>query len=301
MASALSPTAVASSEDRQGPVTTRDFAELVKYYQVTHKAIVRLTGILHRLPSNQPLVIGKHTIRRSDVSKYSQAYVSQLGDLRKIFNSKRRSKGTRKTNSQLNSLFYVSDQLVAFYKKDANLGPLDPSQKKSDPLSHHIDILTDKHMATSGILTSLISRYIEANSLKTPEASGRFMPDERMKKAFANTKYQLFGENLAKRSIATGTPQEKVDKIKENISQGSKSAFSRVSGRVDRRSGKSVYDKDTGLLYTTMMVFNNFYRVPPSLLTDEEKEALQDEDNIAAARELQTSLSNITKWSHSNK
>ena len=297
MASALSPTSVATT-NTDGPLSAKQFSELVKYYQTTHKAIVRLTALVNKLPPNQTLKIGDHTIKRKDVSEYSNAYVSQLGDLRKVFSRKKRK--TTRTNSQLNSLFYVSDQLVAFYK-GANLGPVDPASPKSGKLADHLDLLIQRRMSTSGILTSLISRYIEANSLKTPESAGRFQPDSRMKTAFGTTKYLLRKEDLGKRGVPSDVPSERADKITASIKSGSKSAFDRVSDRIDRRTGKPVYDKSTGLLYTTMMVFNNFYRIPPQLLTEEEIEELRDEDNISAARELQTTLSQITAYNNSRK
>ena len=297
MSQALSPTTVASNV-KSGPVSSKDFAECIKYYQQTHKAIVALSGLVNKLPANQPLQIGNHTIRRSDVNKYSQAYMSQLGDLRKIFSSKR--KKSKRPNSQLNSLFYVSDQLVNFYK-NSNLGPLDPEDPNGEQLADHIDILLENRMSTSGILTSLISRYIESNNLKTPNSSGRFTPDKKMEKCFANTKYVVNKKDFSKRSLPSETPADKAERIQENISLGSKSAFDRVSDRVDRRSGKSVYDKDTGLLYTTMMVFNNFFRIPPQLLTEAEKAKLVDEDNITHAKELQVKLSKITLYNNSKK
>lgn len=297
MSSALSPTTVASSEN-SGPVSPKDFAECIKYYQQSHKAIVALAGLVNKLPANQPLQIGNHTIRRSDVNKYSQAYISQLGDLRKLFSNRKRK--TKRQNTQLNSLFYVSDQLVNFYK-NSNLGPLDPEDPEGEQLADHIDILLQDRMSTSGILTSLISRYIDANNLKTPNSSGRFTPDKKMEKSFANTKYVLNKKDLSKRSLPSSLSSEKAERIRENISEGSKSAFDRVSNRVDRRSGKSVYDKESGLLYTTMMVFNNFFRIPPQLLSEAEQEKLTDPDNIAAAKELQGRLSKITSWNHSKK
>ena len=296
MATALSPTVATTQTD--GPLSAKQFSELVKYYQTTHKAIVRLTALVNKLPANQTLKIGDHTIKRKDVSEYSTAYISQLGDLRKVF-AKRKRKSTR-TNSQLNSLFYVSDQLVAFYK-GANLGPLDPSVSKSGKLSDNLDILIKRRMATSGILTSLFSRYIETNSLKTEGSAGRFQPDARMKTAFASTKYLLRREDLGKRDLPSDVPSERAERIGANIKAGSKSAFDRVSDRVDRRTGKPVYDKSSGLLYTTMMVFNNFYRVPPQLLSEEEVEELRDEENISAARELQGTLSKITAYNNSRK
>ena len=294
MAQALSPTAKAATKDAC-PATSKEFAEYVKYYQQTHKAIVRLTALVNRLPASQSLKIESHTIRRSDVNKYSQAYVSQLGNLRKMFANRKR-KSTR-NNSQLNSLFYVSDQLISFYD-GAKLGPLDPTNLKGRKLASEIDILTTNHMSTSGILTSLISRYIDSNKLKTEGSPGRFMPDSRMKSALTNTVYTLKGEDLSKRPLAPETPSEKVTKIKESISVGKKSAFARVSTRTDKRTGSAVYDIKTGLLYTTMMVFNNFYRIPTALLTDAEKEDLLDQDHIDKARELQEKLTRITEYNH---
>lgn len=292
MSVVLSPTSIASTAT-DGPLSQKQFSDLIKYYQSTHKAIVRLTALVNKVPGNQTLKIGEHTIKRKDVSEYSHAYVSQLGDLRKVFANRKRK--TTRTNSQLNNLFYISDQLAAFYK-GANLGPSDPSSSDSDDLSDHISLLTQKRMSTSGILTSLISRYIDHNSLKTPDSAGRFTPDKRMMKAFATTKYVLRKEDVSKRGLPDSVPSDRADKIMASVKQGTKSAFDRVSDRVDRRTGKPVYDKENGLLYTTMMVFNNFYRIPPQFLTQEELEELRDEDNIAQAKELQTTLSNITTF-----
>ena len=297
MASVLSPTSIASTST-DGPLSQKQFSELVKYYQSTHKAIVRLTSLVNRVPGNQPLRIGEHSIKKKDVSEYSNAYISQLGDLRKVFSNRKRK--TNRTNTQLNSLFYVSDQLVAFYK-GANLGPADPASPKSGKLSDRIGILINQRMSTSGILTSLISRYIDANSLKTEGSAGRFQPDSRMKTAFSNTKYLHRKEDLGKRSLPSDLVSDKADKIRGNIKSGAQSAFARVSDRVDRRTGKPVFDKSSGLLYTTMMVFNNFYRIPPQLLTEEEREELRDEDNVASARELQKTLSNITAFNNAKK
>lgn len=297
MSSALSPTSVAVTSE-SGPTSSKEFSEHVKYYQQAHKAIVRLTALVNRLPSSQPLKIGNHNIRRSDVNKYSQAFVSQLGDLRKLYSSRKKRKG--KNNSQLNALFYVSDQLVDFYD-GAKLGPADPSDPSQGDLSDEIEVLVKHRMSTSGILTSLISRYIDTNKLKAKTISGRFVPDSRMKQAFSDTKYMLNGKDLSKRKIRPDTTPEKKEKVKEHISLGKKSAFARVSSRVDKKSGNPVYDTKTGLLYTTMMVFNNFYRIPGALITDEEKEMLTDPEVVDMSRDLQKTLSSITEWNNTQK
>lgn len=290
--SGLSPTSKAVTESNKS-VSTREIAEHIKYFQQTHKAIVRLTAIVNKLPSNQPFVYKEYSIRRSDINKYSQAYVSQLGDLRKLFTRKKK-KGNR-SNNQLNSLFYVSDQIVDFYSK-ADLGTIDVGSKKVK-LSKQLDLLTKYHMSTSGILTSLISRYIEHNGLKTPGQSGRFKPDPHMKKCFNSTEYLLCKDDLSDREIAPGTSQEKVDKIKLHIKEGNMSAFEKVEDRMDKRTQTKLYDEKTGAAFTTMMVFNNFYRVPPSLLYESERDELKMEKYVEMAKDLQEKLSSLSKKS----
>ena len=302
MASATSPSTRLASQSEDGPVSSKKFSELIKYFQQVHKALMEMQALVHKLPANQALKFGNHTFRASDINTYSRIYMTQLGDLKKIYNS--RKKRTNKGGSaQLQSLFYVSDQLVDFYKS-AKLGPSDPEKPKSK-LSKEIDLITDKHMATSGILTSLITNYIDANGLKATDkdgkATGRFIPDDHMIDSFSDCVYTLHGKNISKRSCREGTPPEKVSEIKEKVSQGKKSAFDRVKSRVDKRSGEHFYDEDNGLLYTTMMVINNYYRIPGHLLSDEEREALLDEENIEASNELQEKLSKITKHRNANK
>jgi len=50
-----------------------------------------------------------------------------------------------------------------------------------------------------------------------------------------------------------------------------------------------------------MMIFNNFYRIPKELLTDEERERLVDPDAIEMAEELQKKLSKITETVNARK
>lgn len=294
MDTATSPTSKAVSKG-SGPLTTREFSEHVKYYQQAHKAIVRLTAELSNQPYNQPLKIpdSDFVIRRSDLSKYSQAYVAQLGDLRKMFSN--RKKKSNRTNNQLNSLFYVSDQLVKFYTK-VDLGFTEPNNKKSPKLGKQLELLTKYHMATSGILTSLISKYIDYHNLKSKSENGRFVPDDHMLSCFKTTSYMLDGEDLSERSVASGTPSEKVEKIQKHIDEGGNSAFEKVKDRVDKRTNRKLYD-DTGASFTTMMVFNNFFRIPPALLLEEEREELKKEKYIEMAKDLQSKLTSNTKSS----
>lgn len=301
MASALSPTTRAANSVEDGPVSAKKFSELIKYFQQTHKALMEMSALVNKLPANQSLKFGSHTFRSSDINTYSRIYMAQLGDLKTIYS--RRKKRAHKGSSQLQQPFYLSDQIVDFYK-NANLGLADPEKPRSK-LSKEIELITEKHMATSGILTSLITNYIEANNLKAVDEdgkpTGRFMPDDRMMDAFSDCIYTLHGKDISKRKCRDGTASEKVGDIKNKVSQGKKSAFDRVKERVDSRSDEPYYDKKKGLLYTTMMVFNNFYRIPGPLLSDEEKESLQDPENMEACKELQEKLSKITEHRNAHK
>ena len=288
MSLGTSPTATAN----QGPTTNQEFGKYIRYFQDSHKAIMRWNSILSNAPSSGITIKGVDggedtVLRRADIAKYSQIYIQELGDLKKIYASRKRK--TNRTNSQLRSLYYVSDQLVAFYTK-ANLGPIDPETGKGK-LADKLSLITEKRMATSGILMSLFARYIHVNGLKT-SSGGRFSVDARMKKAFATTNYRLNGVDFSKRKIADGTPEEKVQELKEKISQGKKSAFDRVASRVDK-NGKSMYDTKEGLLYTSMCTLNNFFRIPTQLLSAQEREALNAEDNVESAKELQEILTCI--------
>jgi hypothetical protein len=296
MSAALSPTSTSVNSD--GPVTKQDFGELIKYFQQTHKALIRMTALVNRLPATQSLSVGAHRIKRQDVNRASQAFISQLGDLRKVFASRKKRSG--KNNNQLKSLFYVSDQLVDFYKK-SDLGKVDPSDPDSEDLTDEIELITKNKMSTGGILTSLIFRYIEHNNLRENSSKGRFLPDSNMEKQFSNTKYMLDGKDISKRKIRLDAAPDKVEKIKTNIADNKNSAFKRVSSRKDKKTGKSFYEKDTGLLNTAMMIFNNFYRIPKELLTDEERERLVDPDAIEMAEELQKKLSKITETVNARK
>ena len=290
--SATSPTADATSK----VVTSQDFGRYIRYFQDSHKAIVKWNSILANAPPSGITIKATEdgesdtVLRKSDIAKYSQIFIAELGDLKKIYANKKQRKTTR-NNSQLRSLFYVSDQLAAFYNK-ANLGPIDPSTGKGK-LADKLAIITEKRMATSGILMSLFARYIQVNGLKTE--SGRFKPDARIKKAFATSNFRLNSTDVAKRKLPSNTPQEKIDAVKEKIQSGKKSALSRIAERTET-NGRKMYDEEEGLLYTSMCTLNNFYRIPTVLLTESEKQELLDPSNVEEARELQEILTQIKNF-----
>ena len=287
MSLATSPTT--NAVEQQGVVTNQEFGRYIKYFQDGHKALMKWKEIVSNAPASGVTVDtdeGEKVMTRKAIARYSQDYVNQLNDLKKIF-ANRKKKSTRSSNHLHNSLFYVSDQLVAFYTK-ANLGPIDPETGKGK-LADKLKILTEKRMATSGILTSLFTQYIRHNNLK--KETGRISVDTRMKKAFATTNYRLNATDLSKRSISGVSDAEK-QVLKDKLTDSKKSAFARLDGCTDKR-GLSIYDSKEGFLWTCMMKINNFYRVPKQLLSESEQAALTDPANFEEAKELQEILTHI--------
>jgi len=299
MATSLSPTArMVNSIDADEPVASKTFSESIKYFQNIHKVLVEMTAYVNRAPGNA-LKFGNHTFTNKDINQYSKIYISQLGELKKVFNSRRRQKRNKNGETQAKKPYYVSEQIVDFYKS-ANLGPSDPEKPKSK-LSKSISLITDKHIATAGILTSIMMCYIDNNSLNEGSNSGRFMPDDHMKECFSDCIYTLHGKNISKRKCREGTTPEKTKDIKEKVTQGKKSAFDRIKDRIDNSKGEKFYDEEKGLLFTTMMILGSYYRIPDALLTQEEKDVLKDEEVIGEAEELQNILGNITKHRNAKK
>ena len=284
-----SPTTTAASESNNGPVTNQEFARYIKYFQDTHKIIRKWDHALANSPSSGITIQtpdGDKVMDKRALSRYSSDYINQLGDLKKIYAN--RKKKSSKSSNQFSSLFYISDQLAAFYTK-ANLGPIDPDSGDGK-LADMIDIVTKKKMANAGILTSLFSRYISVNGLASD--NGRFKPDERMKKAFATTNFRLNSKDFSRRKCAPGTPADKEEAVREKIAQGKKGALDRAQEKIDKR-GERMYEPKKGLLWTSMMTINSYFRIPNQLLTEEEREALKDPDNVQAAKELQEVITQI--------
>jgi len=279
-----------TSQETDGPVSNKDFGKYIKYFQDTHSIIRKWDHVLHNAPAAGVTIMtpdGEKVMDKRSLARYSRDFVNQLGDLKKIYTNRKRKRKTNQ-NSEFSSLFYVSDQIVAFYTK-ANLGPIDPESGDGE-LSSMVDIVTKNRMANSGILTSLFSRYISANNLATDE--GRFAPDDRMKKAFNTTNFRMFSKDLSKRKCVAGTTPEKEADIKLKVSLGKKSAFDRAYEKINKR-GDRMYEPEKGLLWTSMMTINSYYRIPSQILTDSEREALKEPENVQAAKDLQEITTHI--------
>lgn len=293
----VSPVVADSKENKQ--LTPSEFNKHVDHFRDTIRAIVSLENDRVRVGINHKLVVHDIEIGRKEINQFWKSLLHQMNILKKFYAQKKKNKSGKNSN-QLRALHYVSDQVPALYE-GADMGPLDPSDPDSPPLSAALGLVTEKHMGNAGIFTSLQSRYIRYHNLKQETEKGeqvRFVPDKRMRSAFANTKWLLFGEDiLAERQIPDGLDEKKMERIEETIKHGKKSAFARVADVPSKKNeDEMVYDKKKGALYVFMMKCNSFYRILPELNTPEEREALKDPENVAAGIELNNVLKNITTY-----
>ena len=305
MSSAISPVRRIIIESENEPISNQQFYKIIKYFQQTHKAIVELTALVNRLPMNEALKYKNRVFTRNNINNYSRIYINQLDlDLKAAWNNRRRRSNKKGSSDKTKIPFYISDQMRDFYKNAAKLGPADP-EKPNSKLSKEIDLLSKKGMATSGILTSLLTNYISVNDLyvydKDGNKTGRYLPDENMKDCFSDCVLTLKGKNITGRDFREGTSLQKMEEIKEKFSEGKKSAFARLDGLKVKNSKALYQDEDGALLFTTMMKIINYFRVPNQILSDKEKAALTDPENIKEAEVLQGRLTKITKHRNGKK
>ena len=293
MSGPMSPITADAAKDAE-PLTSKQFAQRIRYLERAAKSLVKITAMVNRYDPNRPLRISDNiVIRRNDIRKYLDAFLFQLRDLRKIYNNRKRRSHSKST--QLYSLFYVSDQVADFYR-GANLGPVDLEKPRGKKLNTMIKLVTEKRMATSGILTSLLARYIEVNGLKSGTTGGRFIPDERMVEHFSHCTFMLRGKNISKRKMNTqGVSAERIERVKDDVANAKLSVFERFEGRIDKKSEEPIYDEEKGVAFTGTMIINNRFRLPGCFLSDEEREELTDQECIDESRELQKQLTTITE------
>ncbi len=293
----VSPVVADGKENKQ--LTPSEFNKHVDHFRDTIRAIVSLENDRVRVGLNHKLMVHDIEIGKKEINQFWKSLLHQMNILKKFYAQKKKNKSGKNSN-QLRALHYVSDQVPVLYD-GADMGPLDPSDPDSPPLSAALGLVTEKHMGNAGIFTSLQSRYIRFNNLKRETEKGeqvRFEPDKRMKAAFSNTRWMLFGEDiLAEREIPEGLDEKKMERIQETIKHGKKSAFARVADVPSKKNeDEMVYEKKKGALYVFMMKCNSFYRILPELNTQKEREALKDPENVAAGIELNNVLKAITTY-----
>lgn len=331
-----SPQAANAENDQKYVIDSAGFKRLVEDLRTHFKNYNKISAMVHAAPKGQKVSFPNGAqIGRSELNAYASKFSEQLKDLSKYFNSskKRRVHRNPENNSgeQLRAMFYISDQLVSFLR-EANLGEGNPNELDGQAnLSQlgrqeqsansgrrpqeYMSLILDNSMATSGILTSVLSLYTTVNQVQSETDGGRIKPDNLMTKYFnqGNTRYYLRGNDLTPNSVPNNVKADKREKFEKNLSQVDMTVIQRIKARdtdptlphVDKR-GKPVIcykepvpgqqNDDYGMSYSMYMVLLNYFRIPNELLDQQSIAQLSNPDRIAQAAELQTYIRQLTEW-----
>ncbi len=164
------------------------------------------------------------------------------------------------------NLFYISDQLVDFYKDSELILP------KS------FNLVLTKRMANTGILILLLNMYIKQKNLKEKNC---LRMDERMKFFFNDTSLKINNDIICNKNKSFIELLEERDK--EKYKRDSHDSKYKI---IDKK-GYKIIDKDKSLFsYTILLLLNKTYHIPNKLLNSQEKEELFKDENINMAKEL---------------
>ena len=182
----------------------------------------------------------------------------------------------RRVNRNQLSLFYISDQIVDFYRKSDLILP------------DSFKLVTEKRIATAGIMAALISRYIK---LKCPANGRRYLPADRMKIYFRDTHYKFKNEIINEIPITFIDFYSKREYYLKRFNDGDLSFFELIKDRKDKKDNEYIYNEE-GLKFVSIIILNNMYKIPILLLNEQRKKELEMEEIYAMADDLQFFLVN---------
>jgi hypothetical protein len=331
-----SPQAANAENDQKYVIDSAGFKRLVEDMRTHFKNLMKVSAMVYASPKGQKVPFPNGVqIGRSELNAYASEYSGQLKDLSKYFNSskKRRVHRNPDNNSgdQLRAMFYISDQLVNFLR-EANLGEGNPNElegqanmselgRQQQPVNSdrrpqaYMSLILDSSMATSGILTSVLSLYTTVNQVQSLADGGRIKPDHLMMKYFnqGNTRYYLRGTDMTPNGVPGNVKADKREKFEKNLSQVDMTVIQRIKMRdtdpaishVDKR-GKQVIcykepvhgqqNDDYGMSYSMYMVLLNYFRIPNEILDPQAIAQLSNPDMIQQASELQAYIRQLTLW-----
>jgi len=331
-----SPEAANAENDQKYVIDSAGFKRQVEDLRTHFKNLMKVAATVYAAPKGQKVTYPNGMqIGRSELNAYASKYSEELKELSKYFNAskKRRVHRNPDNNSgdQLRAMFYITDQLVGFLR-EANLGEGNPNMLDGQPnLSQlarqehpvgsdrrpqtYMSLIMDHNMATSGILTSVLSLYTTVNQVQSLANGGRIKPDALMMEYFnkGNTRFIYKGQDLTPDSAPMNMKPDKREKFEKNLSQVNLTVFERIKQRdtdptinhIDKR-GKPVIcykepvpgqqNDDYGMSYSMYMVLLNYCRIPNELMDPELVAQLSDPSTIKTAAEMQSYIADLTVW-----
>lgn len=293
MSSALSPITISVEKD-EGPGTRKSIVNNGKYLSNAVRNLIFWTKKVYELPPNEKARIDDNNyMDRKKLNQFEKALTTQILEFSKLCSKKKTKKSKNKNKNSGNKLCYVSDQLIELFQH-SDLGRTLYDDEDSSDLKDELELLFTHRMATTPLLTSIFSRFIDVNNLKSKEHTSRFDSNNLIKKYLKDTVYMLDGTDLSDREVPHGTSKDKIEKIDKDVADSNKSVIQKLKKRKNKK-GESMYDDKKGFTYTSTMVIVNYFRIPNELLTDDEREKLEREEYIEEASKIKDVLSKFSE------
>lgn len=178
-------------------------------------------------------------------------------------------------NIKLSMPFFIGDQLVNFF---INCEDIFKDLK-------YFKLITKYRIASSGILVSLLSRYIKIKNLKSKSPNGFYIDDD-MKYFLNNTKLTFNNHELKKENInlkKTKEPKNIIEKLNTN------------KNLLDILSQKDkMYNPETNICsFVGIMIICNLFRINSTFLSDVGMKYLYNNDSKFMCHELMIELTKI--------
>lgn len=163
--------AASQDEEVSSSLSVKDFKGELKRITEQLEDLLDICGKVANLPRGKQYEIERDgKVDRIGRREYNQArsqFVGQINALGKLYAQAKKPKkraGTRRPGTGFRIPIRVSQNLSDFFR-EANLGPMNPSDPKSPALKSQIPLLTEGCTTSAALLTPLFSIYAIVNNL----------------------------------------------------------------------------------------------------------------------------------------
>jgi hypothetical protein len=165
--------------------------------------------------------------------------------------------------------YFVSDQMIAFLN-NAELGETIDGLDIKEMIKN---VVLEKHIITSGIMSNLFGRYIR-----------RFRISNSIMEFLTDTHFKFFGKQLKVEDIIPECPMDRRFKIIEKLNEGEKNPFQRL----EEREGLII--NYLGIKCVGALVINSYYRIPLDITPEDRREELESGSVLAELDYIQGQL-----------
>jgi hypothetical protein len=191
---ATSPTAATSPDTDTNNLSPKDFGAKLDQIVKHHNNLLKLAAKVYSLGKTQRLQYPNgQTIGRKEIRTLSSQLGKEIKSLRKNYTAHGKKKKRKKReggSAGFKNPILVSDSMREFFSQ-ANLGPSDPSNPNSAPLSSVLAV-GQNGVTTRAIMTPLFNIYAHVNQMqKDPENKQFLTATPQMNQYFQDTYARL--------------------------------------------------------------------------------------------------------------